>query len=122
MVVVDASALAGLVFAEPEGAGLQQQLGTSALHAPSLIHYELANAALHRSRREPGQARRFFGGLLTALEMDVELHAVDHPAVLALAMETRLSVYDAAYLWLARHLAMPLVTLDKKLASADAHH
>lgn len=122
MVVVDASALAALVFAEPEGAGVQQQLGTSALHAPSLIQYEVANAALHRSRREPAQARRFFSGLVTALEMDVELHAIDPLAVLALAMETSLSVYDAAYLWLARHLGMPLITLDKKLAAAAARH
>ena len=111
-----------MVFAEPEGDAVEARLGDALLHAPTLIEYEITSAALRRSRREPAQARRFFSGLLVALELSVELHPVDHPAVLALAMTARLSVYDAAYLWLARHLAMPLVTLDKQLEAAAARH
>ena len=122
MVVVDASALAAVVFAEPEGDRMEARLAGASLHAPTLIEYEMTSAALRRSRRQPAEARRFFSGLLVALDMDVELHPVDHPAVLALAMKTRLSVYDAAYLWLARHLAVPLVTLDRNLAAAAARH
>ena len=40
-------------------------------------------------------------------------------AVSALALQTGLSGYDAAYLWLARSLDVELVTLDRKLARAD---
>lgn len=42
-------------------------------------------------------------------------------AVLTLAVATGLTPYDASYLWLARRLGLPLVTLDQTLArAADA--
>jgi predicted nucleic acid-binding protein len=34
-----------------------------------------------------------------------------------LGLSTGLTAYDATYLWLARTLGMPLVTLDKKLGA-----
>ena len=40
--------------------------------------------------------------------------------VLALASATGLTAYDASYLWLARRLGAPLVTLDAQLARAAA--
>ncbi|MGH6945164.1 MAG: type II toxin-antitoxin system VapC family toxin [Geminicoccaceae bacterium] len=42
----------------------------------------------------------------------------DSAAVLALARQHRLTVYDAAYLELARRLDAPLATLDRELALA----
>ena len=33
-------------------------------------------------------------------------------------MQTKLTVYDASYLWLARHMQADLVTLDRELAAA----
>jgi predicted nucleic acid-binding protein len=38
--------------------------------------------------------------------------------VVDLASATGLTAYDASYLWLARHLGAPLVTLDSRLARA----
>jgi len=35
---------------------------------------------------------------------------------LKLAIEKKITFYDAAYLWLARRLKEPLITMDKKLA------
>jgi len=40
---------------------------------------------------------------------------VDHLAVLKLALKEGLTTYDAAYLYLARTLKIPLVTFDEKL-------
>ena len=40
------------------------------------------------------------------------------PDALTPARDTGLSAYDAAYLWLARHLGAELVTLDEPLAAA----
>ena len=42
---------------------------------------------------------------------------VNQGEVVRLGLSTGLTAYDAAYLWLARALAMPLVTLDKKLGA-----
>jgi predicted nucleic acid-binding protein len=50
----------------------------------------------------------------------VEEIAIEHGEALALADAAGLTVYDASYLWLARRLDVPLVTLDKMLARADA--
>ncbi len=44
--------------------------------------------------------------------------AVDHDAVVALALTTGLTTYDASYLWLARQLGAELVTLDRQLDAA----
>ena len=57
-------------------------------------------------------------GLRGGCQSHAEL-AVDHDAVLALAVTTGLTVYDASYLWLARTLDAELVTLDQKLAKVD---
>ena len=38
--------------------------------------------------------------------------------MLALALKTRLTVYDASYLWLALHMKADFVTLDRELAAA----
>ena len=51
MLVVDASALAALAFGEAEAPAVSSQLAEEALHAPSLLDLELANAACSRSRR-----------------------------------------------------------------------
>jgi predicted nucleic acid-binding protein len=38
--------------------------------------------------------------------------------VVLLAEATKLSFYDASYLWLSRSLGVPLVTLDRRLEDA----
>lgn len=43
---------------------------------------------------------------------------MDFADAIQLAETTRLSLYDASYLWLARHLDVELVTLDEKLQKA----
>ena len=48
--------------------------------------------------------------------MDLKIYDVDSDAVLDAALEFDLTVYDASYLWLARQLTAPLVTLDQRLA------
>lgn len=47
-----------------------------------------------------------------------ELAPAQHKAVLDVALDTGLPVYDAAYLWLARSLRLPLATFDAAQAEA----
>jgi predicted nucleic acid-binding protein len=117
-VVVDASALAALLFGEPTGPEVAARLGERRLFAPTLVRYELASVCLKKARREPDKE--------TSLRMALDLFSalrvreVQVPAegIVELARATELTVYDAAYLWLARHLEVQLVTLDARLKAA----
>jgi predicted nucleic acid-binding protein len=116
--VVDASALAALLFAEPEAETIAERLEGARLAAPSLLDFELANVCLTKIRRQPRQREVLRTAFRLAYRLRVETVAVDHADVLDLADATGLTTYDASYLWLARALSAELVTLDRKLAAA----
>ena len=86
------------------------------LYAPELLSYELASVALRKSQRYPAQARQIASALEMVLSLDISLVSVVATDLLALALERKLSAYDAAYLLLAQHLNCPLVTFDERLA------
>jgi predicted nucleic acid-binding protein len=118
--VVDASALAAILFGEPEAEAVAARLTGAQLAAPSLLDYELANVCLTKIRRQPAQREALRAALRLAHRLKIETVAVDHAAMLDLAEATGLTAYDASYLWLARSLGGDLVTLDHKLAAASA--
>lgn len=118
--VVDASALAAILFAEPEAEAIAERLTGARLAAPSLLDYELANVCLTKIRRQPSQREALRAAYRLAHRLKIESVAVDHAATLDLAEATGLTAYDASYLWLARSLDGELVTLDRKLAAASA--
>lgn len=118
--VVDASALAALVFLEPNASLARDRLVNRQLVAPRLLAYELMSAASKKLRKHPDQAALIRGGVSKALGDDFTIFwsDVEPLEVLDLAVETRLTVYDASYLWLARHLGAELVTFDAALEAA----
>ena len=115
--VVDASALAALVFLEPNAGVARDRLANRQLVAPRLLAYELMNAAVKKIRKHPDQAALIRGGVSKALgdEFTIFWSDVEPLEVLDLATEARLTAYDASYLWLARHLNAELVTFDAEL-------
>jgi predicted nucleic acid-binding protein len=121
IVVVDASALAAVAFQEPEAQAMRDRLEGQSLAAPQLLAYELANVAVTKLRRHPREAATIQAGLAAILAEDFEIYwsDVNHVEVVAVARQTGLTAYDAAYLWLARHLDAELVTLDADLARAE---
>ena len=116
--VVDASALAALLFGEPEADLVAESLGGASLFAPSLVRYELASVCAKKQRLYPDQE----DSLLAALDLYPRLGVVEAevPAaeVARLAREADVTAYDAAYLWVGRHLDAPLLTLDRELGAA----
>jgi predicted nucleic acid-binding protein len=118
--IVDASALAALVFGEPEAEAVATILEGARLAAPSLLGFELANVCLTKMRRHPEQREALRTAFHLAGRLAVETIAVDHAAAIDLAEATGLTAYDASYLWLARALGGDLVTLDRKLAVATS--
>jgi predicted nucleic acid-binding protein len=116
--VVDASALAALLFGEPAGEAIAKRLDNGRLVAPTLLGYELANVCVVKCRRYPEKREALLAAFGMRGWLGVEQVDVDHAAAATLALSTGLTLYDASYLWLARHLKAELVTLDRQLERA----
>ena len=121
-VVVDASALAALVFNEPGAEDIARRLEGALVHAPTLLQYELANVAWKKATRRPSDAPALLRAVGDALDEDAGINWCDVPAADAVlaALGTGLTAYDAAYVWLAGFLGAELVTLDRRVAAAPS--
>ena len=119
--VVDASALAAIAFAESGADAVIDQIDGHRLHAPTLIVFELMNVAWKRSKRQPAATALFLQALDVLEGLGLRFRGIDQGEVVRLGLATGLTAYDATYLWLARALAMPLVTLDKRLGAHARH-
>ncbi|MGA8582471.1 MAG: type II toxin-antitoxin system VapC family toxin [Roseiarcus sp.] len=84
-----------------------------------LFYYEIRNALLtnERRRRITGAMSAEFLRHLARLPIRLEPPG-DDTSIMALARERSLTVYDAAYLELARRRALPLATVDRALEKA----
>jgi predicted nucleic acid-binding protein len=120
-VVVDASALAALAFAEPKGPAIEDYLDGALVYAPTLLKFEMAGVAWKKMRQRPADAASILTALRLALDerSNITWHDVHSVDVVLTAHATGLSVYDASYLWLAGSLGAELVTLDARLAAAS---
>jgi predicted nucleic acid-binding protein len=119
-VVVDASALAALVFQEPGFERVAERLEHANVCAPTLLKFELANVAATKARREPKNAAKIVAALAVALDdrSDINWYDVNASDVALIAVATGTTAYDASYLCLAGSLGGDLITLDKGLARA----
>jgi predicted nucleic acid-binding protein len=119
-VVCDASLLFKLVVSEADTDRAQALVGSVRVIVPEFAFLEIGNALWSRVRRgelDIAQAKRLVYALLNLrfetlhiepfLDRALEIaSAIDHP------------IYDCLYIAMAEHLAVPLVTADKRLASA----
>jgi predicted nucleic acid-binding protein len=119
-VVVDASALAAIVFQEDEEAEVSRALEGAAVFAPTLLTFELASTARKKIQQRPADAPAILSALARALDgrWNIAWHDVQPADVVLVAHATGLSTYDASYLWLAGSLGADLVTLDARLSAA----
>jgi predicted nucleic acid-binding protein len=117
--VIDASALASILFNEPDSERVITRIASDALVAPQLISFEVASVCLKKIRAHRRQGEMFLAAFRLIHRLDIDMTSVDLEDVIALAEDTGLTVYDACYLWLARLLKCELVTLDKRLAFAS---
>lgn len=100
--VVDASALAALVFGEAEAIAARPE--RVRLVAPALLGFEQAKVCLTRMRREPAWREALRAAFRLVDRLAVETVSVDHGDALDLAAATGLTAYEASHLWLARAL------------------
>lgn len=117
-VVVDASAVVGLLVAHEAGEWVAGQVEGHDLAAPHLMAFEAANTL----------RRHELSGLLSAaeagtahqdlLDLAVALVAYEPLAERTWALRANITAYDGQYVALAEHLDVPLITLDRRLANA----
>jgi len=115
--VVDASVLAAFAFQEPQAREAGALLKNSRLFAPTLLPYELASISRKKSALHPDKRALILDALDICLDMDITLAEPEYRELSLLSLETGLTVYDSAYLWLARSLSIELITFDKRLSA-----
>ena len=116
--VIDASAVAAVLFREPDGERVLRALPATGWVAPPLLPIEIANVARHkvRSRR---LGRSDAEKLLATLDRwRIRRVDVAWRDAWDLAWRHDLTLYDATYLHLAVSRDVPLVTLDAGLRAA----
>lgn len=117
--VVDASAVVDAIVGGPDRQALRGEIARARLiHVPEHFHVEVISAIRGLHRRQAVDA----GQASAALAQVPRLRALRHPTLPMVkqiwALRDQLSVYDAAYLALARHLDLTLLTRDRALADA----
>ena len=100
--------MANLVFRQAPAGGLV---------VPALWWFELRNLLLVQERRGRMTEAGTTAFLLAVQRLPIEIDRMSDD-VLRLARRHQLTVYDAAYLELARRRGLPLATLDRRLAAA----
>lgn len=118
-VVVDASTIVALLAdAGAAGEWAAATLSGARLAAPELMPFEAANVIRRRAAAGAldASAATLAHTDLTALA--VELYPYDALAGRVWQLRHNLTCYDAAYVALAELLAIPLVTLDVRIAAA----
>jgi predicted nucleic acid-binding protein len=120
--VIDASVLAGWFLedkADPRVEASIDALTRVDACAPTLLFFEIRNALLvaERRRRITEAESAAFLRELVLLRIRLEPPRED-VGLVALARNHRLTVYDAAYLELAKREGLPLATLDRALERA----
>jgi len=115
--VIDASALAAVAFAEPGADAVIDEIRRSSTACADTGRVRVMNVAWKRSKQQPAATALFLEALEVLHGLGLRFRGIDQGAVVRLGLDTGLTAYDATYLWLARALGMPLVTLDKKLGA-----
>ena len=124
MIVVDASAMLEALLRTPAARAVEKRLFESSqtLHAPHLLDVEVAQVIRRYAANREIDAERGRTALVDLA--DFPLHRYPHDFLLPRVWDLRnnLTAYDAMYVALAEVLDAPLLTRDKRLATAPGHH
>ena len=124
MIVVDASALLEALLRTPAAQAVEERLfhAGHTLHAPHLLDLEVAQVLRRYAATDQIETERCHEALTDLSEFP--LHRYAHDVLLPRVWELRnnLTAYDAVYVALAEALDAPLLTRDRRLATAPGHH
>lgn len=123
-IVLDASAVAGVLLDSPRHPGVRDLLVGEAweLLVPHLCDLEVASALRKAVRRGLAAPSRAEAAL--SLYLDLPLSRFPHTPLLgrAFALRDNFTIYDAIYIALAEAVGAPLYTADGRLARTVRKH
>jgi predicted nucleic acid-binding protein len=123
VIVIDASALLEALLRTPNADAVDRWLlqpGQS-LHAPHLIDLEVAQVIRRYAAMGDMDDRRSEEALADLVDLPIQRHPHDILLKRIWSLRNNLTAYDAAYVALAEALDAPLLTRDRRLASASGH-
>ncbi len=120
--VIDASVVVAFAFedtADSRVASAMDALRSTHAIAPNLFFFEVRNGLVINERRARVTPARSASFPRVLARLPIRLAPTpENDDVMALARERKLTVYDAAYLELAKRETLPLATLDRDLERA----
>ena len=125
-IVIDASLIAAVLVNDewtPAVPAVRERLAMAKLHAPMHWPMEIASVIVNAERRGRLTAADRANYLAQARDLQALLDIISSEpsaAITDLAIESGLSVYDAAYLEIALRLDCELATNDRRLITAAA--
>jgi len=124
VIVLDASAVIEWLFQSPAGAKIEQRIfsPSESLHAPHLLDVEVAQVLRRYVRDKTITAQRGREALEDLADLPLVRYPHDFLIPRIWELRSTLTAYDATYVALAELLSAPLLTCDRKVASAPGHH
>lgn len=123
MIVVDASAALEVLLRTVGSAALEERIfdPRQTLHAPDLLDVEVTQVLRRYARTGEIELERCRAALTDLVDFPASRYP--HDILLPRVWELRdnLTAYDAVYIALAEALDAPLLTRDRRLASAPGH-
>lgn len=113
--VVDATAVAALLFAEPSAEEIIEQLDEAVIVAPTVLEADLCRLCLDKIHDAEDYANYYLEALRLVQDLKLEYVTQEAIDVVSFAAERGLSINQAYYLRLAAILDAGLVSLNKNL-------
>jgi predicted nucleic acid-binding protein len=122
LIVVDTSAVLGILLGRPEVPGLADRIRSDGdLHAPHLLDVEFQHALRRLVRTQAINDDRASDALTDFGDMVIVRYPHVPLADRMWELRHNTTAYDAAFVVLAEVLAVPLITCDARLARAPGH-
>ena len=120
LVVCDASTVVAALLRDihEQGDWAAQQLRGAVLVGPALLPFEVSNVLRRHELAGRASADRAARGHVDLLGLRLQLYPYAFAAQRTWELRASVTAYDASYVALAEALAVPLVTLDRRLARA----
>jgi len=123
VIVVDASALVEMLLQMPAADQIERRLFDTGevLHAPHLLDIEITQVVRRFASRGDISDEAGRAALADLAAFGIERHSHDVLLPRVWQLRHNLTAYDAVYVALAETLPAPLLTRDRRLASASGH-